>query len=301
MKESISNNIFGKNEKVKKEAAELLASRFNAQERLEGEREKTEDEIMLIEALNQASNENLALFGLERFDVKPEHVHILDLKNFEAFIKKEGLMDIESSSGKVEGCFSPSRQLIALSDQGEDIFNYAYDLAHEMTHFKSYHSHNLRRINKWGIFPIDNLSIRRSGLSIKIKEGGGTAFIDVDEAMTDQLALITLRAVIGNAEFFDKLPQKIKEDFSVRLENKFGRSYLEEKIRFWELITEIYNKNKDRFKNEQEVFDVFVKGYFTGKILEAARLVENTFGKGSFRKIGVEGMPKAKDEGTDLD
>ena len=50
------------------------------------------------------------------------------------------------------------------------------------------------------------------------------------------------------------------------------------------LIEKLYFKNKDKFKNEEEVFDLFAKSVFTGK-LSWGRLVNKTFGKGTFKKL----------------
>lgn len=53
-----------------------------------------------------------------------------------------------------------------------------------------------------------------------------------------------------------------------------------------DLIDELYEKNKFLFTTKDEVFDIFAKAVMTGRLLPLARLIEKTYGKGSFREIG---------------
>ena len=62
--------------------------------------------------------------------------------------------------------------------------------------------------------------------------------------------------------------------------------YLRERRFFRKLIKEQYKRNKGDFKSEDDVLALFIKGGFDGNIMPAARLIEKTFGKGSFRKLG---------------
>jgi len=65
-------------------------------------------------------------------------------------------------------------------------------------------------------------------------------------------------------------------------------SYPDERQDFNNILRMIAHKNPDRFTSQEEVFDLFARAYFTGHVLEVARLIESTLGKGSFRKIGEE-------------
>ncbi len=74
--------------------------------------------------------------------------------------------------------------------------------------------------------------------------------------------------------------------------------YVDERRFFNKLLDRLYEKNKDSFSSRDEIFALFVKGGFGGNIMPVARLVEKTFGKGSFRRLGegeditVEENPK---------
>jgi hypothetical protein len=69
--------------------------------------------------------------------------------------------------------------------------------------------------------------------------------------------------------------------------------YLKERRKLDKLIDELFEKNKDEFKDREEVFDIFARAVMTGRLLPVARLIEKTFGKGSFRELGEESAKKA--------
>ncbi|MFZ2072547.1 MAG: hypothetical protein WAV10_02630, partial [Minisyncoccia bacterium] len=85
--------------------------------------------------------------------------------------------------------------------------------------------------------------------------------------------------------------KKIPEDDIVWIGNKGEND--------WEIITymrqrevlnfvcaEIQKQFPDQYQSADEVYKVFLNAHFTGKLLELARLVDGTFGEGSFRLLG---------------
>ncbi len=65
---------------------------------------------------------------------------------------------------------------------------------------------------------------------------------------------------------------------------EMGRSELVQKLdKFTE---DILKANPDRFSTREDVFDFLAKANFTGSLMPFGRLVERTFGKGSFRRFG---------------
>ncbi len=65
-----------------------------------------------------------------------------------------------------------------------------------------------------------------------------------------------------------------------------GYSYDKERASLDKLIEDIYEKNKSEFSSSEDVFTMFAKSSMTGRLLPVARLVEKTYGKGSFRMLG---------------
>lgn len=58
--------------------------------------------------------------------------------------------------------------------------------------------------------------------------------------------------------------------------------YKEPRDKLSAAIDEIYQKNTEHFSSKEDVFAVFARAYFTGRILPVARLVDDTFGAGTF-------------------
>ena len=63
-------------------------------------------------------------------------------------------------------------------------------------------------------------------------------------------------------------------------------SYHDARKNFNLMIDELYEKNKADFSSREAVFTLFAKATLDGRLLPVARLIEKTFGKGSFRMIG---------------
>ena len=85
--------------------------------------------------------------------------------------------------------------------------------------------------------------------------------------------------------------QSIENASSVALNGARFRiaSYRYEEIKkIDEIVKRIYDENKDDFESEDDVFNLFAKAVMNGGLLEVARLIEKTYGKGSFRKLGLK-------------
>ena len=55
----------------------------------------------------------------------------------------------------------------------------------------------------------------------------------------------------------------------------------------------LYEENKDKFDSYEDLFKLFSAAMFKGDLLPIARLIEDTFGKGTFRKIGESSKSKS--------
>jgi hypothetical protein len=53
-------------------------------------------------------------------------------------------------------------------------------------------------------------------------------------------------------------------------------------------VKETYERNPGHFTSTEEVFKVFAEAVLSGRLLELARLIDQTFGKGAFRKLGFQ-------------
>lgn len=62
-------------------------------------------------------------------------------------------------------------------------------------------------------------------------------------------------------------------------------SYHKQRKEFNEFLDDLYERNKKEFSSREKVFNLFAEGMLTGRILPIARLIEKTYGKGSFREL----------------
>jgi len=73
-------------------------------------------------------------------------------------------------------------------------------------------------------------------------------------------------------------------------------SYQKEREVLDEFVEEIYEKNKEQFDSEEDVFKIFTQATIGGQLLPLARIWEKTYGKGSFRDLGkvtkFRGLPE---------
>lgn len=63
-------------------------------------------------------------------------------------------------------------------------------------------------------------------------------------------------------------------------------AYNPQRVMLDKLMSDILKKNAAKFKNPRDVALLFVKASFEGRVLPLARVIEDTFGKGSFRRLG---------------
>ena len=168
---------------------------------------------------------------------------------------------------------------------------------------------------------VQNAFDYRVGLNINTRDGEKSYFDSLNEAVTEEL----VKKVITNMpefyksslfkeelkqtkELIQKYPNAImsnkqplfdQETFFAEIrkgqKNEKGISFSVEKFTYLQeremlnmLIDKILEKNLSKFKNRQEIFDLFAKAMLTGNILPIGRLIDKTFGQGTFRKIGEE-------------
>lgn len=281
------------------------------------EREKTIEELSLIRQINEKMRSFVERYGGQFIEVRPENIHIIDKDKLDPdqwrHIKKN--MDVRSVPGKYNFGHESIGLLLIL---GQNIYEFAQILTHEIIHFNSFQSVNV----EWDDDKKEegNLIERRVGMGMmsrKKEEESREYFIQLNEAITEELARRFIRENFGE---FPELAESIRyrdeyihnidaknveaEDVYIRTFQKkkgywkshlgISKTYEDERKFLDDLARELYKKNVEQFSSKEEVLSEFFKAALSGKVLSLARLVEKTFGKGSFRDIAIRTSEKRK-------
>ncbi len=297
-----------KKEKILKEKAE----RFDDQifEELKGkEREKTPDELQIISLANEATNELRRKYGLDNFDIPSDNIHII--KEEEWAVKKSGAF------------YRPAMQGVAFRETSSKM-EFMAKTVHEMIHFKSYNALQLTKEKNETYQKLRDYRVGLMAYSRDGKESYFTNLNEaMVEEITKRIAKKLFKLPIfkeeveitkktineypsaikgdgnGNPLFNkdtyhaetvqrqDGLGDKVKSVRGVSMALIRGNSftYKPERKMLHTLIDKLFEKNNDTFEDREEVFELFAKGLMTGNILPMGRLIEETLGTGTFRKI----------------
>jgi len=298
--------------KIEKEILSDVGDKyFGKQEKYDIEREKTPEELKIIEGILNYLPDFVKKYGGMSVPLTPEHIHIADYHQLTDEEKKL----LKKKHAETKGAYNHVKEsvLIVVNEKEDNNLNFAQLVAHELMHFSSFQSADLENKNSHDL----NAMNRITGLSIRTGKNDKEIYFDgFNEAMTEELAMRF------GEEFFesiDELSKNIETRNNIRDRYSIGEekakrnianvitkkvesgpkagmwkstilkySYPREREMMTKIIDDIYNANKNDFESSEKVFDIFAKAYFTGNILPIARLVEKTFGKGSFRKLGEE-------------
>jgi len=270
---------------------------FDKQTPVEGEREKSPEESEIINDILAKLPEFIKEYGGTPLQLKPEHIHV---------VNPEKLSYMQRRSYKKSGArggYTPEKQTVEILAVTQSKLIFGICVAHELIHFNSFQS---AQYSPEG----DRITERVFGVSEVSKDEEHIYFDDFNETITEELAARFEREHFKSIPLLHKALKR-KEEMAVGVKwpeevssvedimdiivkkgwfrTQYGvarRGFLEESAKLWEMIKEIQQKNSEKFKTDEDVFRFFTKAYFTGKRLGMARLIENTFGKGSFRELG---------------
>ena len=229
---------------------------------------KTPDDIEVINLANKATNEIRRKYGFSDFDIPPENIVIVDEPHW-------GWGD-----GGDNAYFSSTGQIIATPYSGQN-FNFARLMFHEMLHFKSFGS---LRVSKDG----RTMTEDRSGLQARTRKGK-MYFKNLNEAVTETLTKDFITGLFRNMDQrFAKEVQELEQRGIVpeNLGEGMIFGYEQQRKALNTLVDKIFEKNSDIFDSREEVFGIFIKSMFSSNLLAVGKLIDKTFGVGTFRKLG---------------
>lgn len=254
------------------------------------EREKTDEELEIIRIVDTVTSELLEKYGLEKFHIPPENVHLMKrsigLKIYEmlAFQEKQGSFQQHNDAIRVIDPISK----MAL----------AQTVLHEMIHFKSYNA--LQREDTQDKL----IGEYRVGLEVNSRDGKTNYFKALNEAVTEELTKRLFSRVVDHEIFKDekKKTEALKQSSILKFLYKINQetyyvgyagsedfTYQDERDSLNHTIDQIWEKNQDEFKTREDVFEVFARAAMTGNILPLGRLFKKTFGKDYFRSYAKYG------------
>lgn len=269
------------------------------------ERKKTPEELKIISLANAATNQWRRKYGLKDFNVPQNNVHII----------AENMWPQEKGTA----LFNSMLQAIAMREQPAKLV-LVKKVFHEMLHFKSYQALQVTSPANPVLseYRLGLTAQARDGERIYF----GSLNEAVTEEITKEfLATVVshplfaqevqqtraIRVRHPNAVTASGEPLLNDDTFYVSQESRsswrdaLGRlfggrrervslvaeefTYKRERNMLNTLIDKILDRNRDRFADRGEVFDVFARSMMTGNMLPLGRLIERTFGHRTFRTI----------------
>jgi len=233
--------------------------------------EKTERDLAIIRLVTGSVDRLMRRYGRERvIEIPPENLHLIE------------------PTEKISGFYDARRQQLAVEKRVGSDSALAADLFHELVHAKSYNALKVR--DQGGD---RELTYYRTGLET-VARNGRTHFRELNEAVVQSLTVDFFDRTIARDDLFaDEIRAGGRRGVDPR-EREEG-SYWSERQHLRALAEAIFEAaarrqegmdRRPRFSGPGDVEQVFVKASVTGQMLEAARLVEEVWGAGSFRRLG---------------
>jgi hypothetical protein len=250
------------------------------------ERQKTREEAAVIFEILDTMPEFIREYGAEteRY-VYSKQIHLVDETSPDA---EKALTHCRG----VAGILDIDTEQIEIVSSKKGLVDIAHTIVHELMHLHSFKSVTVKKHEppEEGAF----LEIRRVGLQHKLDDN---FFLFMNEAMTEELTKRFCERNFPNSAFLKETFRKHAQDtVAQEVESPVHRiidesaeslySYQLERLHFVGLVESLYERNKSDFACYEDTFKLFSTAMFTGRLLPIARLIEKTFGPGSYRRLG---------------
>lgn len=314
-KESGMSRIVGVEESVEQELLGYFQRQFEKDQRDNTEQEHTPELGVLISQINEKMKKFLVQYGIQALDIPGRNIHVVDKSK----LSPQQLSQLKERYEKISGIYLPNKQQIGVLESytPNNKLHFAQILIHEMIHMNAFAS--AQKVKEGGIeLTKDGQSVhldpRRMGFEIDSTKTGKKFFYDINEAITTELSM---RFDNNYFSQFEDLKQEYEErkEAIEAVAKRSGKgehdlewlianlehnesdaqgshkvilrtySYHDQREKLNQLINDLYEKNKTDFKSPEEVFTLFATAALNGRLLPIARLIENTYGKGSFRNL----------------
>lgn len=291
-KDELTKRLYNHNESFSDKRREVL-NKF--------EKEKSTEEMEAIHLINMEINELRERMGLETFNIPSDNYNILDQKFYEKnfgtdssakmFFHEQGIVFNENYARRSLLSFTSTALHESLHINGHITIEVNEDNNGkvESTHFREgvavfaaqkkgfngeFHSH-FNGLHEAIVSEQEKRSIKK--------------LIDKPFLKKEKELLFSENSEILKNKIIEDNPEILNEDILwISDDGKGFDSISYEKPRkvLNFVCDKILEKFPEQFSTQDEVFTLFLKAQFTGRLLEIARLVEITFGEGSFRRLG---------------
>lgn len=263
---------------------------------------KTEQEIALIDLANEETYKLMQKVGARRpYKIPRENIHILPNNIYQELTQSE----------KSAGATITSWQAIILNEYQvrRNPVYFVHIVAHELLHLKGYFCLEVQEKQN-GV----HITPYREGLKVIssqrnwFEKGYHSHFRGLEEALVSETTKKILKKMINHSLLKKEKEWLMSEEAKEKIKQIARKTNTVEDDIFWlnpqqknefmaipfsrqrEVLNyvcqEIQQQFSDQYKTLDDVFDLFLKAHFNGNLLDLAKLVEKTFGKGSFRLLG---------------
>ncbi len=292
---------------VKKEIVDALFAHLEElssedQERLKRfEYPKTEKELTLIDFANKETGELMQQVGVKPYDIPADNYHIVPSELYKEYDRV--------SDGTATTLYTKQGMWFNAEYARRNPVSFGTTALHETLHLKGHFSVEanetkgeidktpyrqgvgVRAIQKYGLhgkYHEHFLGLHEAIVSMQQKKSTAR-LLDVP-ALADEKKWLTSEKV---SKLKKKIAEKenLPEDDIVWVGKKGERdwkavAYLEQRQVLEYVCAEIQKQFPEQFSSIDGVYKEFLRAHFSGRLITIGRLVEETFGKGSFRLLG---------------
>ena len=275
------------------------------------EMKKTPEEMQALSLINQEINNLRSKYDLPIFEMNTDDILCIKSSGWKKVTEEFNVSEFTGGfwNKEVQKIFLAEESITVPMKSGleKSLTAFSHTVFHESIHRASHNAVSLHQYED--IFQLGYYRIGLDLLSKKPEQGNKRFFEFLNEGITEELTKNFVESMRNNPLFLDETKETQAlfseaekkgfppEEFVVLKAGTFDDdgslffsgnmfTYLESRG-FLKTITEIlFEKNKEKFKDQEEVFVVFEKAAFTRSgILSLGKLIDGTFGVGTFRKI----------------
>ena len=264
---------------------------------------KSKIEIALIDFANQETSRLMQEAGVEPYAIPLDNVHIIPPELFRRIAKVD---DAGQAKRITEGI------AINADYTRANPVTFGSTVLHEILHLKAHLSMEMQKENEQEHETIYRMGVTVNATVKNILEGRDHShFKALHEAIVAETEKRLIPRLLAHPELAkekewmlsekaEELKRQIAKEHHIHVDDIIWVEQ-KEKLKFEAVgyktqrevlsyvCTEIQKQFPDQFASNDDVSKLFINANFTGRLLPIARLVEKTFGEGSFRLLGNMG------------